>query len=276
MRVLVAGTANVQVTVPVDGFPVEYEPVRYLPGRIAIAVGGVGFNQARHLAALGNRVSFAGPIGADSLGFVVAAEFDRLSINTSLAPIALPANPRSVILVAPDGQRAVHTDLGAALDFRFDDSSVSRAVATAEVVVVGNLDFSRALLGPASAAGRPVAVDLQVVRRLNDAYHRDFLAADLISASSEGHESPREFLAELRIRSRSDLVVVTLGADGCLGATSDGEVHHVRPPRKLTADTTGAGDCFFASLVQHRLCEKLPALDALRLATGAVSRFLGG
>ena len=90
VRVLVVGIANVQTTVPVDGFPVLYQPVRYLPGRIRVQIGGVGFNQARQLRALGNEVSLAAPLGADIAGRAIREELSTLGIHDSLCDDARP------------------------------------------------------------------------------------------------------------------------------------------------------------------------------------------
>ena len=43
-------------------------------------------------------------------------------------------------------------------------------------------------------------------------------------------------------------VLITLGANGALAVTQDGEVIHVAAPAVKAVDTTGAGDCFIGSL----------------------------
>ena len=49
--IVVAGVTNLQFSVPVDGFPVAYVPVRYPQGQTGVRVAGVGYNVAAALAA---------------------------------------------------------------------------------------------------------------------------------------------------------------------------------------------------------------------------------
>ena len=43
MDFVVVGVATQQTALPVDGFPVEYEPRYYVPGAITVEVGGGDF-----------------------------------------------------------------------------------------------------------------------------------------------------------------------------------------------------------------------------------------
>ena len=63
--IVVAGVTNVQFSVPVDGFPVAYAPVRYPQGQTGVRVAGVGYNVAAGLAALGGEVRLATFLGDD-------------------------------------------------------------------------------------------------------------------------------------------------------------------------------------------------------------------
>ena len=101
MRVAVVGIANVETTVPVERFPVVYEPTRYLPGRIRTGVGGVGFNVARALAGLGTDVVLTAPLGHDLAGDAVREEAAALGLG--LRDVATPVTPRSVVLVDVEG-----------------------------------------------------------------------------------------------------------------------------------------------------------------------------
>ncbi|HEY0789676.1 MAG TPA: PfkB family carbohydrate kinase [Chthoniobacterales bacterium] len=67
-EVLVCGTLNLETTLPVDAFPLAYEPVRNLRFELRSQPSGVGFNVARALTVLGNRVRLASLVGVDFLG----------------------------------------------------------------------------------------------------------------------------------------------------------------------------------------------------------------
>ena len=275
MHVLVVGIANLQTTLPVDGFPVEYEPVRYLPHKIRSTFGGVGLNQARQLAALGDHVQLAAPIGTDATGTALIQDLKAAGIDGTQSVRTLEQTPRSVILVEPSGRRAIFTDLGGALDHRFEPANIEQAIRASDAVVLANLDFSRPLLPVASSHRRPVAVDLQVLRDPDDAYHQDFLAADLLSLSHEGlgDASPGGVLRALRARSAARLVVITLGADGCLAAGDGLDATHI-PAQRVPGDTAGAGDCFFASLVHYLLGQQCSPETALAQASAATEAML--
>jgi sugar/nucleoside kinase (ribokinase family) len=70
--IVVAGVTNLQFGVPVDGFPVAYAPVRYPQGQTGVRVGGVGYNVAAALAALGSEVRLATFAGGDLRGAAYA------------------------------------------------------------------------------------------------------------------------------------------------------------------------------------------------------------
>lgn len=53
-KILVCGHTNLETTLAVDGFPLEYVPVRYPFFGIQTAVAGVGYNIAQALSALGS------------------------------------------------------------------------------------------------------------------------------------------------------------------------------------------------------------------------------
>lgn len=277
MRAVVAGIANQQTRLPVEGFPHPYSPARHLPGRIEDTVGGVGFNVAAALARLGAAVDLLAPLADDPAGRAVLAAADRLGVSTRLCARALDRTPRSVVLVDATGRRQVNTDLGGALAASFDPAAFRAAATGADMCVLGNLGFSRPLLPAARGLGVPVVVDLQDVRGPDHPYDQDFLAADTLVMSHErlaGRDLPG-LLRALRSRSRASLLVLTLGADGSLALTPDDADCWRTPAADVgpVSDTTGAGDAFTAALAHALHGRRLPAREAVRAATAhAASR----
>lgn len=269
MRTVVVGIANLQIAVPVAGFPVGYEPARHLPGGIAVGAGGVGLNVARVLAGLGADVVLVAPLADDVIAGLVAAEAARAGVG--LRPVVAGRSPRSVVLVGPDGRRQVNTDLAGALDAVVEPA----AIAGADAVVLGNVDLARPLLPVARAAGVPVVVDLQDVQGPGNPYDRDFLVADVLVMSNErirGREA-----AVLRALGRSArLAVVTLGAGGCLALAGGTEWRVPAVDVGPVADTTGAGDAFTAALTHFLLGRRLPARAAVAAAAGVAAEVLVG
>lgn len=295
MRSIVVGIANVQTSVPVGSFPLDYAPTRYLPGRVDVTTGGVGFNVARMLARLqtGRRadppgppsgphggVRLAAPLGEDVAGRAVLADAAACGVDTTLCESTAGGTPRSVVLVDDAGRRQVHTDLRGALDHRFSPGLAEALRGPADLVVLGNLDACRPLLPVARAAGRTVAVDLQDIQGLDNPYDRDFLRADILSMSHERIAHPLDFLRALRARTPARLVVLTLGAHGSLalgdGLPDETPWHTPAAPMTGPFNTTGAGDAFFAGLLTALIAERLPAVDALRAATRVAATALDG
>ena len=70
-RILVSGLINIETTLQVEGFPIDYEPVRFPFFGIQSSVSGVGYNVAKALTVLGDDVRFLSLIGEDMAGRLV-------------------------------------------------------------------------------------------------------------------------------------------------------------------------------------------------------------
>ncbi|HRC76137.1 MAG TPA: hypothetical protein PLO33_10700, partial [Kouleothrix sp.] len=69
--IFVSGLINIETTVQVDRFPIEYSPVRYPFFGVRSTVAGVGYNVAKALATLGDSVRLASIVGRDMPGALV-------------------------------------------------------------------------------------------------------------------------------------------------------------------------------------------------------------
>ncbi len=272
--VVVAGVVNVQQTVPVDGFPVVYSPVRYATGRLRLAASGVGLNVARTLAALGTQAALATLVGDDPAGMVIRAELRRLGLlgedeSSGRGAGVLPTtnSAMSAVLVDPHGTRQVHTDLADLATARYPPSVFRDLLAGARLAVLTTAGFVRDLIPVAQAAGVPIAVDVQTIEDASDAYSRPWLAAATIVFCSAERltASPADTAAALLSRYPARIVLLGMGGDGCLLAVRD------RPPRRLPAlaphgvlDTTGAGDALCAGFLHYWLATGDPDAAARR------------
>jgi sugar/nucleoside kinase (ribokinase family) len=250
--IVVAGVTNVQFSVPVEGFPLEYAPVRYPQGRTGVSVGGVGFNVAAGLAALGDEVRLATFAGGDLLGGAVAGELRARGLYGPWVAGG-QETPRSVVLHEPGGERMIHTDLRGLPEAVYPAGVFADAVRGAAYAVVTNIGFARPLLGVARDAGVPVAADVQAVDDVDDAYNRDWMAAARVLFCS--HERlpvpPEAWVAMVQERYRTPVVVVGCGAGGALlGVRDTGEIRRVPAvaPRGVTS-TAGAGDALVAAFM---------------------------
>ena len=80
-------------------------------------LGGSSMNSIRTLAALGAKTFFAGMIGKDELGQRVKSRLDDLNINSTLVENNDFATGTCFVIITPDGERTMNTNLGASCHY---------------------------------------------------------------------------------------------------------------------------------------------------------------
>jgi sugar/nucleoside kinase (ribokinase family) len=287
--IVVAGVTNVEISVPIDGFPVEYAPVRYPFWGIGARVAGVGFNVAAALAALGADVRFATLLAADPLGVLVQNELSRRRLAGPGVLESAAGTAQAVVLHDPTGRRMVSTDLKDLPDAQYPADVFAKLVAGAELAVVTNIGFCRPLLAVAAEAGVPVAADVQAIDSLDDAYNAAWMAAARVLLCS--HERlpcpPEEWVRAVWDRYGCELVVVGCGEQGAvLGVRADRTIRRVAAvaPRGVI-NTVGGGDALAAAFVHvltrtgnpHLAIEQAVIFAGYRVgATAGEDGWLGG
>jgi ribokinase len=250
--IAIVGVTNVEISVPIDAFPLAYSPVCYPQGQTGIRVSGVGFNLATALMTLGTSARLATFAGDDLLGGVVKRE---LRSRNLWGPWVVPTaqTPRAIVLYTPGGQRMVHTDLRDLPQTQFPSDAFTSGLDGAEWAVVTNIGFARPLLKLASDAGVPVAADIQEIASIDDEYNRDWMReARILFCSHERLPCPPDQLVRLLwSRYGTDIVVVGCGAQGAtLGIRERGEIRMVPAvaPRGVV-NTVGSGDALAAAFL---------------------------
>lgn len=268
MRVVVVGVSYVVTTLPVERFPIEHSAQREVRYGITSSVAGPAFLAARTLAALGDEVYLASPLGEDAEGAIVDAAGFAYGINTAMCPRLLVRTPRAVVLEDPSGLRQLNCDLG--------DTTAARveldvgALATADLLVIDHMEVGTALVDAANAARVPVAVDVGTVEGPPTLEQQAHLQADLVvmsDANARGHGE--QVLRTWRERTRARLVVLTLGSGGAIAmAAGSEEVVHVPAGLPLGEHARAA---YLASLAHDVLGRAEEALQALGNAAAAAS-----
>jgi len=251
--IVVAGVTNVEVSAPVDGFPVEYVPVRYPRWGMGVRVAGVGYSLGAALAALGGEVRLATLVAADPLGAVVTAALGERGLSGPGVFPGAGATPQAVVLHDPAGRRLVSTDLKDLPEAAYPLERFAELLDGARLAVVTNIGFCRPLLAVAATAGVPVAADVQAVDSLDDPYNGAWMAvAQVLFCSHERLPcSPEEWVAAVWDRYGTELVVVGCGDQGAvLGVRADRSVRRVPAvaPRGVV-NTVGAGDALAAAFL---------------------------
>ncbi len=252
-RIFISGLVNVETTLKVDGFPIDYQPVRYPFYDINSTVAGVGYNISKALSFLGNGVRFASLIGKDAAGALVLNALNADGIAREGVLVHGEHTAQSVILYGPDGKRAIFTDLKDIQESTYPLDTALQTLKTCDLAALCNINFSRALLQPTRDMGIPIATDVHAIRDLDDVYNRDFLAAaNILFCSHENlHIPPAEWARASMARFGNEVIVIGMGEQGALLCVrDDGFVG--RLPALHTREivsTIGAGDALFSAFV---------------------------
>lgn len=288
-RFFLSGLINLETTLAVEGFPLDYFPVHYPFFGIQTTVSGVGFNLAAALTGLGNQVRLASLIGPDGNGALARKALAAAGIPDGLVLNRARDTAQSVILYDPHGRRQIHVDLKAIQDLHYPEAYARDALRQSDLAVLCNINFSRNLLPLARRIGVPVATDVHDLADIEDDYNRDFMEGAQILFLSDARlpDTPEAFARALLRRYQVRILVIGLGAEGALLAVREDDsigrfpAVYTRP----VVNTIGAGDALFAAFSDRYLRSKDPyrALQQAIVfasykvgAKGAAQGFLSG
>lgn len=278
-RIAVAGLVNVETTLRIEDFPLQYRPQHFPFFGIRTTVSGVGYNVSRALTTLGDQVTLLSLLGDDLQGQMALAALGADGIDSTSVQVSMSQSPQSVIVYDAAGRRASFTDLKDIQERAYPGEHFADLAAECDACVLCNINFARGLLPIAKRLGKLVATDVHTIADLDDSFNRDFMAAaDILFCSDER----LPIKAEAWVRAVADrynpaIQVVGMGSQGSLLFERGAEAAwHV--PALLTrpvVNTIGAGDALFSAFLHAYL----PAGDArlaLRMATVFASWKVGG
>jgi ribokinase len=278
-RVLIVGSANVDVTIALSRLPRPGETVS--EGTLLVARGGKGANQAVAARRLGADVRLLACVGDDASGRDVRAALAAEGIGTdAIVTSAAAATGTALIVVDAEGRNQIAVAPGANRALSVADVEARDADFAWAEVVVGSLEVPL----PVARRALELARGHGAISILNPAPFPDagvdFLAlADYVTPNETeaarlaglpvaDAEGAAAVAAAIRARGTAH-VVLTLGAAGALADGRDGRCH--APAFAVTAiDTTGAGDAFNGALAVA-LAERRPLAAALRFANAAAA-----
>jgi sugar/nucleoside kinase (ribokinase family) len=252
--------------------------------------GGSAANTIAGVASFGGKPAFLGKVADDQLGNVFAHDIRTIGVAFDVPPlVGGPATARSLILVTPDGERAMNTFLGAASLFSPNDLDPERIAAASIIYLEGYLfdrDAAKAAFVDAAAIAKMHG--RQVSLTLSDAFcvdrHRESFRklvanhVDILFANERELMSlyeTQDFDAALQqAREDSVLAFVTRSAKGSVILAGE-EVHIVDaiPPVPGVVDTTGAGDQYAAGAL-FGLARGRPLIECGRLGSLAAAEVI--
>lgn len=251
--------------------------------RVRIRPGGSAENTAHAVALMGGSVAFAGAVGDDRLGDLCRRSLSRRGV-TLTAPPKPGRTGVCLVLVTPDGERAMRTDLGisGALtpdDVRYDLLARSRWLFIESYLLASPLGREAvfAALDHATRCGARVALSLSsrfIVETYREELTRAVRGADLIFANEleatayTRCTSPIEALAAFC--QECTAACVTLGARGSY-ISFPGCQERIRLVPAVPVDTTGAGDLYAAGVL-YGLTHGFSFVQAARLGSAAARK----
>ena len=283
--ILTVGSLNMDQVVHVPRVPVLGETILGA-GSLRLVPGGKGANQAVAMARLGAEVALAGRVGSDPFGEQLLRALQADGVDTRLVDIdAQETSGTAFIFLTPEGDNAIVVASGANMRVGEDAQQMARiheTVPQAAALVLQleiPLDTVKELIASGHAAGVPVVLNLAPARplpwealaQLSVLIVNETEAAMLSGQRIDTLDDART-VATVLYEHGIPTVIITLGAQGALLATSDSagmtQCLHQPAPAVQVIDTTAGGDSF-AGAFTVALTEGQAAQDALRFAVYA-------
>lgn len=271
--IAVVGSAMIDLTAYAKVIPA---PGQTLEGELfTTGFGGKGANQAVIAAHCGAEVHFVGKLGKDLFGESIAENFKKLGIDSEYVERSDTPNGVAHIWVDANGENRIIIIPGA--NHEIESKKAIEAIETIAdlAVVVAQCEIKQEVtLAAFSAAKKRGCVTI-----LNPAPYQplseELLAVTdwIIPNETEFKElfgqdpTSDEILKKFRLGKNS---IVTLGSEGAVLITSDGNLTRVSAPKVNAVDTTGAGDAF-VGVFAFGLASRMNPKDAMKLGIKVAS-----
>lgn len=264
-EVFVAGALHLDVVVDAPHLPRLDETV--VGSAVAYRFGGKGGNQAVAATRMGARVAMAGCVGTDRFGDMILAALDAAGVDRGAVRVIPGASGMSVAIVDGAG------DYGAVIvsGTNRDIGQVSVPPGTAVVLLQNEVPEATNLGVVAAAGGARVILNAAPARGLPSGLlsRVEILVVNRGEAEAlTGTADPMAAAQALRGRGPA-AVIVTLGAEGLVAATTEGVLRRPAPPVRVVS-SHGAGDAFLGALAADMARGALLE-QALSFAQGAAA-----
>lgn len=285
MIVAVVPNPSLDKTVLIPGFAVGQ---LYRPARVLTLAGGKGFNFARALRTLGQPCLLLAPVGghigqllielAQQEGLIC----EGVAVGTELRTCLTIVDPSAEYRVTELYEQGAPLEAGAWE--RLLARTAQHLPQATFLAVCGSFPPGtprsglRDLLSQANAAALPVLLDTHGPQ-LTEALEagpallkiNQFEAGELVGQALTTPAQAMAGASELQRRG-AKAVVITLGKQGAVGLTAEGEAFAWSAPEVAAICSTGSGDCLFAGVVAGLMRGwSLPEAVRLGMAAGAAN-----
>ena len=271
--IAVVGSAMIDLTAYATVIPA---PGQTLEGDLfTTGFGGKGANQAVIAAHCGAEVHFVGKLGRDLFGDSIAENFKKLGIDSEYVERSDTPNGVAHIWVDANGENRIIIIPGANHEIESKKAIEAIESIAGLAVVVAQCEIKQEVtLAAFSAAKKRGCVTI-----LNPAPYQP-LSEELLAVTDWIIPNETEFKELHGQDPTSDEVlkkfrpgknsIVTLGSEGAVLITSDGDLTRVSAPTVNAVDTTGAGDAFVGVFAFGLASGKNPE-DAMKLGVKVAS-----
>ena len=271
--IAVVGSAMIDLTAYATVIPA---PGQTLEGDLfTTGFGGKGANQAVIAAHCGAEVHFVGKLGRDLFGDSIAENFKKLGIDSEYVERSDTPNGVAHIWVDANGENRIIIIPGANHEIESKKAIEAIESIAGLAVVVAQCEIKQEVtLAAFSAAKKRGCVTI-----LNPAPYQP-LSEELLAVTDWIIPNETEFkelhgqdptsdeaLKKFRPGKNS---IVTLGSEGAVLITSDGNLTRMSAPKVNAVDTTGAGDAFVGVFAFGLASGKNPE-DAMKLGVKVAS-----
>ena len=271
--IAVVGSAMIDLTAYAAVIPA---PGQTLEGDLfTTGYGGKGANQAVIAAHCGAEVHFVGKLGRDLFGDSIAENFKKLGIDSEYVERSDTPNGVAHIWVDANGENRIIIIPGANHEIESKKAIEAIESIAGLAVVVAQCEIKQEVtLAAFSAAKKRGCVTI-----LNPAPYQP-LSEELLAVTDwiipnetefkELHgQAPTSDEALKKFRPGKNSIV-TLGSEGAVLITSDGNLTRISAPKVNAVDTTGAGDAFVGVFAFGLASGKNPE-DAMKLGIKVAS-----
>lgn len=247
--------------------------------------GGSAANTVVAVADFGGQAAFCGKVGPDEMGSFFLSDLQQLGLNMEVSPAAQGSTGTCAVLITPDAQRTMLTNLGVATALTPEDINEDIIRQSQYVYIEGYL-----LTGDSTKAAAYHAIELakrhnvKIAFTASDPFLVNLLRdeiwqlvkgpVDLFFCNQEeaqsltGKQNATECAHE--IHKHVENAVITLGAKGSL-LMHAGEAITIAAVEVDAIDTTGAGDMFAGGLL-YGITNEMTWEQAGQLASHSAAR----
>lgn len=280
VSVYVLGSFNIDITSEVESFPKVGETIKSLSTNFY--AGGKGSNQALAAAQLSDAVHLTVKIGNDEFGEKAKKFLSGSKINstTVFTTDEVPTGNAIIMTSNTEADNMIAIDLGANESFTYEEIvSEFGAIRNSRVFLAqleNNIEITKAALELAFSTDSlvilnpaPYSIEINHLIPFVDIITPNETEASAISGIEVHDLESAKSAAQLIYNMGSGIVIITMGAKGCL--VYDGEKHHhVECYKSVVADTCGAGDSFNGALAAQ-LSSGKTILEAVKYASAFAS-----